>query len=241
MIERQRIISGVLGLLFLAVVSFSLWQVQAQTMPNTRIGMNRLVRGLASEPTGTYLADTTLDRFISYAHRVTKATMGAVTDVDLDTIVTSSNLARYPLADATAGQGVAERGKVTAVFLRDAEAIGHGERMLQYAPVEAMGVTGDQAPGSFYTIMGDVLALSQSPNGGDTLFVYYSNVSADLDADATALEVAEEDELAVAMLTLAWVKIRDQQLQTAQLAFQWWQQAIAMKGVKPPTTEEPVR
>jgi hypothetical protein len=202
--------------------------VVAQTFSNDRIGMNRYVRGLVQEPQTTYLPDTTLNRIIFYAHRTTAMALGEYTDIDIDTIVSTQGKHEYALA-ASGGSEGAMVGRVAGVSRRRETNQGGGDVGFVEVDFSQIGKLGEGTVPNSYTVKGEHLVLGTTPMGGDTLFVYYMPLPNDLDGDAEALTVTEEDFEAVAMLAAAKVKWRDHQVQVGGMYYQVWKDLVAMK------------
>lgn len=203
----------------------------AQTISDTRIGVNRLVRDFANEPSTTYLPDSTLNRIIHYAHRTTMMALGKYTNIDIDTIVCVVEQHRYAL-DANAVSG-----SIVSVRRRLADAVGTGDVGLVEVDPSLVGKLGEGVnPNSFF-IEGAFLVLGTVPLSTDTLFVHYVPVSNNLDADTASVQVAKEDVVAVAYLATSHVYFRDLQVTMGQTYYQLWQQAIALKRREVPAQQ----
>lgn len=198
----------------------------AQGLGNNRLGMNQLVRGLLLEEVTAYLPDTTLNRFINYAHREVKTVLGGKTAIVFDTVITTTGVIRYTLTPANASS---VSGRVSLVVLKESDLQGGEQHALQEVPPEIIGKTGESTEPGTYAMLGQTLVLGKSPQGGDTLFVYLTTVATDLSADGTALEVAEEDELALAWLASALVLMRDKQYEGAQSMVELYRMHISSK------------
>lgn len=208
---------------------------QAQGLGNNRLGMNQLLRGMIGEPGATYFNDTTLNAFLNYAQRETKLALGVSTQFALDTIETLPGQISYALnTDAVSG-------RVGIVIHRLPEALGSMEAALQFVPPEVLGRAGDAAPGASYSIVGQNIFLSKSPDGDDTLFIYYSSVPTDLLADDSTLYVAEEDETGIVLLAACWAAYAANDTQRAQMFYGMWRDFLALKGVQFPQGEAVVR
>jgi len=204
-----------------------LWSgvAEAQTFATTRIEMNRYVRGLTNEPLTTYLADTTLNRFIYYSHRTTMLALGGMTDADIDTVITSRGQKSYTLTGATTEM----RGGISGVSRRTETNQGGGDVALALITPDQVGRLGAGVIPAHYYMDGEFLVLGGTVLGSDTLFVHYVPLAAALTADGTAMTVSEEDFEAVAFLTASKVFFFKHNMQMGQVYYQMWQAEIALK------------
>ena len=195
----------------------------AQTFTADRLGMNRYVRGLVSEAVSADVPDTTLNRFIYYAHRTTMMVLGRASDVDIDTIITTRGNHQYAL-DANA-----MRGSVTGVSRRIETNQGGGDVGFVEIGFDNIGKLGEGVIPNSYRIEGAHLILGTKPAGSDTLFIYYAPIANDLDADTSDVTVAPEDFDIVATLVKARVYFRVGQTALGQTFLGLWQQLVAIK------------
>ncbi len=199
--------------------------VCAQGMANDRVSMMYFLRDVVNEPQTKFLDDTTAARFLNYAQRETQLALMSKSRVTLDTVITSTNIIRYALnTDAMSGS------PPFVIQRRNTES-GGGEVIMRYVPIEQLVPTGAQSPGGWYSMQGQNMILGASPNGDDTLFIYYTSIGIDLAASDSAMSVAEEDELAVVMYAATLVALRDRQLQWAGFYYRMWTDHLAIKGV----------
>ena len=218
------------ALMWAIVIFYGYQLANAQTFVVDRGALNFMVRDMTTEPTTTYLPDSTLNRFINIAQNQTMLALREKTSVIIDTIVTSPSRLRYYLADTKATSDTVMAGRVAMVIQKDATAIGGKERALGYLSPELVGQTMQGPTPGFFTVMDRHLILGESPYGGDTLFAYMGRVPRDLSSATTALTVSKEDQVAVALYASFLVYMRDHQIQMAQRMFEAWQAHVAMKA-----------
>lgn len=209
---------GFLGRLALSL----LLMLPAVTAANAQIrdlaGVRYAVRGLLAEPTTTYLPDSLLNKFVNVAHRETMLALGSATVISLDTIVTTARVTRYTLNTDCSSI-------YTVVFKK----LTGEERSLAPISPEQMGKIGqDQSP-NYYFNPGQYVILGQSPEGGESLFVYYNPVAVNLTADTSSLQNDDDDDQAVVWLAAMMVLERDKQLEEAQAMRQLWEAHVRMK------------
>ena len=208
------------------VVLFAV-QAHAQTIQNTRWGVNKYVRDLVNETdTVKYLPDSTLDRIIHYAHRTTMLALGEATAVDTMVILGVQGQQRYYLnANAIVN-------RVVAAFRRTETNQGRGDVGMVEVDPSQIGKLGEGVIPNSFAVKANYFLVGTAPLGTDTFFVYYVPVSNNLDTDTATVQVATEDLPAVAYLAASHVYLRDHQLQLGQMYFQMWQALISLK--KPP-------
>lgn len=194
-----------------------------QGLDDNRLGINYLVRGLVNEPSTTYLPDTTLNRLIHFANRTTLLALGENTNVDTATILCVDQQHVYSL------NSNAITGSVVSVRYTQAAAEGDGDIGLVEVDPELAGKLGEGVPPNSYFVDGGYIFLGTSPSTNDTLRVTYVPRPQDLLADDSTLYVADEDVMAVAYLTAAYVYFRDMQVNLGTTYYQLWQQAVALK------------
>lgn len=212
--------------------------LHAQTVADTREGMNRYVRDLVNETdTLKYLPDSTLDRMIHYAHRTTMLALGKYTAVDVDTIICTQGKQQYSLSSDFLTTDTAIVGRVVGIMRRVETNQGVGDVGFVEVDFTQVGKLGEGVIPNSYKVEGDNIILGTAPTGGDTLFVYYEPLADILDAYGDALTVASEDVPAVAYLTASQVYLRDHQLQLGQMYWQMWQTLVTLK--RPQTAVPP--
>lgn len=190
-----------------------------------------LARGMLGEPQTTFLADSTLNRFVNYGQHLTMLALGERTSVVIDTFITVTGRLRYEMVNvAVTTSDTIQASRVAAVIQKSVSAAGSEEVALAYIPSDLLGKPQSGVVPAFYSVLGRNLLLGKSPNGGDTLFVYMLRVPRDLTTDATLLSVSKEDQLAVALAACVMWDMADNQIQRAQLRWQLWQAAIGLKG-----------
>lgn len=201
--------------------------LHAQTIADTREGMNRYVRDLVNETdTLKYLPDSTLDRIIHYAHRTTMLAIGKYTAVDIDTIVCTQGKHQYNLSSLSDTSIV---GRIVGIMRRIEASQGGGDQGFVEVNLSLVGKLGEGVIPNSYVLEGDNIILATTPTGGDTLFVYYEPLADDLDAYGDGLSVAPEDVPAVAYLAASQVYLRDYQVNLGQLYWQMWQTLVTLK------------
>ncbi|HBA71721.1 MAG TPA: hypothetical protein DCZ63_05875 [Geobacter sp.] len=178
------------------------------------VGTRYAVRALLAEPATTYLADSTLNKMVNIAHRMTLRELGDRTIVGVDSIVTTPGLTRYaPNSDFA---------RITGVVRRSTTATGGMDFALAYIDPEQLGRLGVGPYPEHYYQSGRFLVLGQSPQGGDTLVVYYVPYARNLDTDTTQLQVAPEDHQTVVFLAAALATARDYNQVMAQVWLNLW-------------------
>ena len=185
------------------------------------IGTRYAVRALMAEPTATYLADTILNKLINMAHRTTLDLLGDKTLVEIDTIIASNGVVRY-----TPNSNMAS---ISGVVRRDPAIIGGADKALAEITPQMLGRINQGSAPDFYYQIGGFLILGQSPEGGETLFVYYVPYARNLDLDTTSLQVGVEDHQAVVLLAASEVALRDRQLDLADRLRAMWEFYIGRK------------
>lgn len=204
------------------LVSLSLLILLGATTAHAQIrdlaGVRYAVRGLLAEPTTTYLPDSILNKFVNMAHRETILALGPATVISLDTLVTTNRVTRYTL-----------NSDCSSVYTVVLKKLSGEERSLGEIDPAQMGKIGqDQSP-NYYFNPGQYLILGQSPEGGESLFVYYNPNAVNLTADTSSLQNDDDDDQAVVWLTTAMVLERDKQLENAQRMRIAWDAHVRMK------------
>lgn len=186
-------------------------------------GTRYAVRALLAEPTTTYLADTILNKMVNIAHRVTLRELGDRTIVGVDSIVTTPGVTRY-----TSNSDFA---KITGVVRRSTTATGGMDYALAYINPEQLGRLGVGPHPEHYYQTGRFLVLGQSPQGEDTLIVYYVPYARNLETDTTQLQVAVEDHSTVVLLAVALATSRDYNQAMAQVWLNLWTVGVRKETV----------
>ena len=219
---RRACLTIVALLLLLATSEFASGQaLDSLTRRQTRYA----VRGMIGENSTVYMADSTLNRFINLAHRVTlmalRGKTGAVVRLN---IVTTAGTIRYAIPD-TVMQGI-----VPVVIVDDSAATSVNDQYaLKYVPPEQLGSLGSELDPMAFTIEGKNLVLSKSPRTGDTLQTYLIPLGQDLKSDSLLLSVAKEDWAAVTTLAAMWADLADHQLESAKLRWETWNALVGLK------------
>lgn len=206
----------VIWIILLVLLMFHDADAQIRDLAGTRYA----VRAIMTEPSTTYLVDSTLNRFINIAHRETILALGERTAIKLDTIVTTNRVTRYEL-NTDCG----------SVFLPVLKKLSGDEVSLIRIDPSQMGKIGQGQQAASYFQPGDYMVLGQSPEGGETLFVYYVPIAKNLDVDTTSLQNADDDDQAVVWLAASMVCERDRQLELAQQLRLAWEFHLRLKGI----------
>lgn len=197
--------------LVLAIVSSAC----GQGLANTRITMNFAVRDLLKEPSTAALPDTTLNRFINYAQRETGMALGMFRDTDTSSISLAIDVHQELPSDAISGVVLA------ATYHNGAG----GDWGLRQVPPFMVNQY-DKA----FAIVGDFILLGFTPAASSKLTLVYSKITTDLAADATAMTIDEEDEIAVILYAACLATQRDKQISHATLLYQMWRDHISFRG-----------
>lgn len=201
--------------------------LHAQTIGDTRIGLNRYVRDLVNEPnTSKYLPDSTLNRILHYAHRTTMLALGDFTNIDTAVVLAIQGQQRYYLnANAIVG-------RIAGAVRRTETNQGRGDVGMVQVDISQIGKLGEGVIPNSFAVTADYFLVGTPPLGNDTFFVYYEPVTNNWDTDSATVQVATEDAPAVAYLAASQVYLRDHQLQLAQVYWQMWQTLVTMKRPK---------